>query len=126
MQSATAAIDNAMEQLELHVGARDRAAEKYKKDVSAQPTRVHAFAAGAFNTLAVAAVTLMVVVFVIGMIDESMDMDSESEFHSSYETVTGTTGDALNLAAVALIVLVASVILYYVGNFGGNGRRLSR
>jgi len=109
---------------EVVVGTAQKKAEPHLKEVDDQPTIVHAAAAQAFNTLAVAAVTLMVVVFVVGMIDESMSIDSESEFYESYETVIGTTGDAFNLAAVALIVLVASVILWYVSNFGGNGNRL--
>ncbi len=109
---------------ELVVGTAQKKAEPHLKDVESQPTIIHSFAAGAFNTLAVAAVTLMVVIFVVGMIDQSMSMDEESEFYGSYETVVGTTGDAFNLAAVALIVLVASVILWYVSNFGGNGNRL--
>ncbi|MFW5905840.1 MAG: hypothetical protein ACOCUO_03255 [archaeon] len=112
------------EKAEISLGARDRVAEQYTKDVSTQPTKVHALAAGAFNTLAVAAVTLMVVVFVVGMIEDSMQLSDDNEFANASDTVVSTTGDAFNLAAVALIVLVASVILYYVGNFGGGGSRL--
>ena len=98
-----------------------RKAQDYTIDVDDDANFVTASAAGAFNTLAVAAVTLIVVVFVVGQIDDAMSMDEEAEFYESYETVIGTTGSAFDLAAVALIVLVASVILWYVSGFGGNG-----
>jgi len=117
------ALDAAQDQRDIMEGARDAKAKEHTLS-GGQPTIVHAAAAGAFNTLAVAAVTLIVVVFVVGQIDESMSMDSESEFYESYETVISTTGSAFDLAAVALIVLVASVILWYVSGFGSNGNRL--
>ena len=103
---------------------RKQAETREKYAAPADAGFIHAAAAGAFQTLAVAGVTLMVVVFVVMMIDESIEVDSESEFGSSYDTITSTLGDAFNLAAVALIVLVASVILWYVSGFGDNGDRL--
>lgn len=132
MASASSKLPTGMsgkiESIKEHAELAVSAAELKRDDVAAEhvveydgDSRAVAAISGAFNTLAVAAITLMVVVFVVGMIADSMTMDSESEFYESFNTITETTGDALNLAAVALIVLVASLILFLVAGFGNRG-----
>ena len=102
--------------------AAERAHESWYSKVSdpvGRETVIRAGISEAFNALAVAAVTLFVCIFVVSMITDSISLEEGDPFYESMGTVETTTGDAFTLAAVALIVLVASIILWLVRGFGG-------
>lgn len=77
----------------------------------------------AFNMVVTAAVTLIVGIFVFSQISDTMPTPANNDLANATDTVESTTGDAFTLGAVAIIVLVASVILGLVSRFGGNGGR---
>ena len=86
-------------------------------------TRVRGEISDSFNMLATAAITLFITIFVVGMIGDTMETGEDHLFGSEFDQVVDITGDAFLLAGVALIVVVASVILWLVRGFGGNGGR---
>lgn len=75
-----------------------------------------------FTRMVSAAVTLIIGIYVFAQISNTMPTPENAELANATNTVESTTGDAFTLGAVAIIVLVASVILGLVGGFGGRGR----
>ena len=110
-----------------HVAAlRDALAKEAYDDIAAPheerlrgdgDSLIRASIASGFRMLAIAAVTLFVTVFVVGMIADVMPDDGA--FANESEDIEGMTGDAFVLGGVALIIVVASIILSLVGGFGG-------
>ena len=117
-------IDDALWKIDVHLGAAEHAHAKWYDDFEdpvGRETVVHAAISDIFNMLGTAAVTLFVVLFVLGMIVDTMDFEEDNAIANESENIEGTTADALALGAVMLIVLVAAGILWLVRGFGGNG-----
>lgn len=77
---------------------------------------------GTFTRMVSAAVTLIIGIYVFAQISGTMPKPDNAQLANATSTVKSTTGSAFTLGAVAIIVLVASVILGLVGGFGGRGR----
>lgn len=91
-------------------------------ETSESPTVVEAALAATFNTIVAAAVTLLVGIFVFSEIADVMPTPANNELANASDTVQGTTGNAFTLGAVAIIVLVATLILGLIGSgLGGGG-----
>jgi uncharacterized membrane protein len=80
-----------------------------------------AFIAGIMQMVGVAAVTIVVLIFVISAIFDAMPTPSNADLANTSTTVIETTSSAFNLGTVALIIIVAGAILYYVSRFGQGG-----
>lgn len=89
-----------------------------------EKSRARAAIEETFLRVVSAAVTLIVGIFVFAQISSTMPQPDNSELSNATNTVESTTGDAFILGAVAVIVLVASLILALIGGFGrqGNGQ----
>ncbi|QIB75724.1 hypothetical protein GL213_14440 [Halogeometricum borinquense] len=87
-----------------------------------EDSQVYAAIEATFTRMVSASVTLIVGIYVFAQISSTMPTPSNPELANATSTVKGTTGNAFTLGAVAVIVLVASVILGLVGGFGGRGR----
>jgi len=87
-----------------------------------EDSQVYAAIEGTFTRMVSAAVTLIVGIYVFAQIGNTMPAPENPELANASDTVMSTTGNAFTLGAVAIIVLVASVILGLVGGFGGRGR----
>ncbi|GAA0304008.1 hypothetical protein [Halarchaeum salinum] len=77
---------------------------------------------GTFTRIVSASVTLIIGIYIFAQISSTMPTPENNQLANATSTVTSTTGSAFTLGAVAVIVLVASVILGLVGGFGGRGR----
>lgn len=77
--------------------------------------------AGVMQLVGVSAVTIVVLIFVISAIFDAMPTPSNANLANTSTTVIETTSSAFNLGTVALIIIVAGAILYYVGRFGQGG-----
>lgn len=87
---------------------------------------VEAAMSGTFLAIVSAAVTLLVGIYVFAEISDTMPTPENAELANATSNVKSTTGSAFQLAAVAIIVLVAGLILSLVGGFGQSsqgGRR---
>lgn len=91
-----------------------------------EDSKVYAAIEGTFTRMVSASVTLIVGIYVFAQISSTMPTPSNNELANATSTVKATTGNAFTLGAVAIIVLVASVILGLVGGFGGRGRGRGR
>jgi hypothetical protein len=76
---------------------------------------------GVMQLVGVSAVTIVVLIFVISAIFDAMPTPSNADLANTSTTVIETTSSAFNLGTVALIIIVAGAILYYVGRFGQGG-----
>jgi hypothetical protein len=101
-------------------------------DTTSESTVVETALAATFNTIVAAAVTLLVGIFVFAEIADVMPEPENNSLANASDTVQGTTGNAFTLGAVAIIVLVATLILGLIGSgfaggggggMGGGGRR---
>lgn len=98
--------------------------EEYQLERTDDETRIEAAITGTFNAVVAAAVTLIVGLYVFSQISSTMPTPENTELANATDTVKSTTGDAFTLGAVAVIVLVASLILSMIGGgFGGSGGR---
>ena len=77
---------------------------------------------GTFTRMVSAAVTLIIGIYIFAEISDTMPTPDNSELANASDTVQSTTGSAFTLGAVAIIVLVASVILGLIGGFGAQRR----
>jgi len=113
-----------VEQTALHEAADEWVAARLGVDRTDEKTQVRASIEGTFTRMVSAAVTLIVGIFVFAEISNSMPTPDNNQLANATDTVESTTGNAFTLGAVAIIVLVASVILALVSGFGnGMGRR---
>lgn len=110
--------------------ARRRKAADYREayvdstleDTRLEGTVVHAGIQDLFGILAASAVMLLVTMFVVNIIGDAIDVGNDSFLGEEITQIEGYIGDAFIIGAVALIVLGASVILFLISGFGGNGR----
>jgi hypothetical protein len=84
-----------------------------------EDSQVYAAIEGTFTKVVSASVTLIVGIYVFAQISNTMPTPENESLANATSTVKSTTGQAFTLGAVAVIVLVASVILGLVGGFGG-------
>lgn len=112
------------EQIDAHRAPFDAKVEDVTEELfGAEEERgpVTAANARAFQAIATMAVTLLVVIYIVGQLESSFEVSNNSSFHSAYESTVGLIGDSFLLMAVTIIVAVAGLILYYVSGFGGGG-----
>lgn len=76
--------------------------------------------AGIMQLVGVTAVTIIVLLYVISEIFNVMPTPTNEKLNETSTTVMNTTASAFNLGTVALIIIVAGAILYYVSRFGGS------
>lgn len=86
---------------------------------------IHFHAAQSINQVVIVATTLIVGIVVLGNITGSMpSLSSNNTFNGTIGEVGSIINSSLVLAGVVPIVIIASALLFYVGNFGsGGGRR---
>jgi len=84
-----------------------------------EDSQVYAAIERTFTKVVSASVTLIVGIYVFAQISNTMPTPENESLANATSTVKSTTGQAFTLGAVAVIVLVASVILGLVGGFGG-------
>ncbi len=87
-----------------------------------KPARlVRAGISATFRTVGVAAVTLVVIAFIVSEIDTTMPDPENSDLHNATNDTISTTGDALSLGAVAIIIMIAVLMLRLISGIGGGG-----
>lgn len=78
-----------------------------------------AYIAGIMQLVGTTAVTIIVLLYIISAIVETMPTPTNEKLNQTTTTVIDTTSSSMNLGTVALIVIVAGAILFYVRGFGG-------
>lgn len=112
------------EQIDAHRAPFDAKVEDVTEELfGAEEERgpVTAANARAFQGIATMAVTLLVVIYIVGQLEGSFEVENDSAFYDAYNSTVGLIGDSFLLMAVTIIVAVAGLILYYVSGFGGGG-----
>jgi len=87
-----------------------------------EDSKIYAAIEATFTRMVSAAVTLIVGIYVFAQISSTMPTPENSELAQATNTTTATTGNAFTLGAVAILVMVASVILGLIGGFGRTSR----
>lgn len=114
-QIADTYAEKKFDELDEELGLADRLGED---------STAYAAIEGTFVKVVSAAVTLIIGIYVFAQISSTMPTPQNNQLANATSTVKSTTGSAFTLGAVAIIVLVASLILMLVGGFGmGNGGR---
>jgi hypothetical protein len=111
----------------MYAGIKEAAKSKYDdmlgarmaKQVAAMPEgKRRAFIAAVVQMVGVAAVTIIVMIFIISEIITVMPAPSDSGLANATAGIISIVGSSFTLAGVALVVIIAGAILFYVGNFG--------
>lgn len=70
----------------------------------------------------IAAVTIVIMIYIISQITDTMPEPTDTDLSNTTDTTISTFGSTMELATVALIIIVAGAILFYVRDFGGGNQ----
>jgi hypothetical protein len=71
------------------------------------------------NTFVVVAITLVITVIVISQVISSAPLITVGVFNTTQSSVNGATANALNLAPILLLIIIAVLVISAVTAFGG-------